>query len=219
MASSDTQLSFGLVDGRPVFMDQQADSYFRLDGEAEAEFLGLIGNGGPLLKPSNLLLEALGLSPGQSVSQARCERPASSLLDGCDALRPTIADLAKASLVVHSARRTLARQPIGEILARLGSAGPARARSAARQQIPLARRFLAARSLVPVRTNCLLDSIAILKWLGPEAAGSSLVFAVKLDPFAAHCWVQNDRMLINDVADTVAAFVPVRVIRCSAPGR
>lgn len=219
MDQSENQLSFGLVDGRPVFMDQQADTYFRLDGEAESEFLDLAADRNAPLEPGDRLLEALGLSPGQRVIQARCERPAASLLDGRCTVRPTVGDIARAALLLHSARRSLARERIGDILARLESGGTGKAGPEASLQIPLARRFLAARMLVPIRTNCLLDSIAILKWLGLQAAGASLVFAVKLDPFAAHCWVQNDRILINDVADLVAAFVPVRVIRCSAPGR
>lgn len=219
MLSQRSRLSFGLVDGRPVFMDQQADSYFRLDDEREAEFLGLIGNENPFPQPSPALLDILGLAPGETVSEAHCDQPAASLLDERGTLRPTFWDLAKASLILHSARRSLDREPIGEILARLGPGGPAEAGPGAGRQLQLARRFLAVRPLVPVRTNCLIDSISILEWLGPAAAGALLVFAVKLDPFAAHCWVQTGHLLINDVIDNVAPFQPVRMIQCSAPGR
>jgi hypothetical protein len=81
------------------------------------------------------------------------------------------------------------------------------------------QRFISARRLVPVKPNCLLDSVALLRWLGDAAASASLVFGVKLAPFAAHCWVQSDTALLDDVSDNVARFVPVRVIRCSAPTR
>ena len=219
MTSSYSPLSFGLVDGRPVFMDDQADSYFRLDADAEAEFLTVIGGGNGSAQPSDLLPDTLGLPPEQSAVEARCVQPATSLLERCGACRPTLGDIMRATLILHSAKRSLAREPVGQILARLTSTGVAETGSVAGRQVPLAKRFLTARRLVPVRTNCLLDSIAILKWLGPESAGASLVFAVKLDPFAAHCWVQNDQLLINDVLDTVASFTPVRVIRCSVPGR
>jgi hypothetical protein len=73
--------------------------------------------------------------------------------------------------------------------------------------------------MVPAGTNCLLDSLALLRWLGPARDGACLVFGVKLDPFAAHCWLQTDAMLLNDRTEHVRRFEPVRVIRCSAPTR
>jgi hypothetical protein len=43
-----------------------------------------------------------------------------------------------------------------------------------------------------------------------------LVFGAKLNPFAAHCWVQLEDVVLNDRTDNVAVFTPVGVIRCSA---
>jgi hypothetical protein len=35
------------------------------------------------------------------------------------------------------------------------------------------------------------------------------VFGVRLDPFAAHCWLQTDRLLLTDAADALGVFTPV----------
>lgn len=73
-------------------------------------------------------------------------------------------------------------------------------------------RFRATRRLVPVATNCLTDSLALSAFLARRNIGHDLVFGVKLDPFAAHCWLQNDQAVLNDAADTVAAFTPILVV-------
>ena len=79
-----------------------------------------------------------------------------------------------------------------------------------------ASRFLAARRYLPVKPNCLVDSLALMRFLGPLAVGTTLIFGVKLEPFAAHCWVQFDSLLLNDRSDYVERFVPVRTVTCLA---
>jgi hypothetical protein len=73
-------------------------------------------------------------------------------------------------------------------------------------------RFRAARRLVPVTPNCLTDSLALAAFLSRRAVAWKLVFGVKLDPFAAHCWLQNDDAVLNDAEDSVATFIPIMVI-------
>jgi hypothetical protein len=77
---------------------------------------------------------------------------------------------------------------------------------------PLVARFRAARRLVPLAPNCLTDSLALAAFLSRRSVAWQLVFGVKLDPFAAHCWLQNDEAVINDAADSVATFTPIMVI-------
>lgn len=71
------------------------------------------------------------------------------------------------------------------------------------------RAFQATRALVPIERSCLLDSLALLDWLGDAARHAELVFGVRMDPFGAHCWVQTDRLLLTDANDTIGTFVPV----------
>ena len=208
-----SKISYGLVDGRPVFMDLADDSYFRLEPGEEAEFAVLMNDTGDV---HHTIVSSIG-APVASLEHAQCPRPGMTLLDAIRDRRTNLADVARAAMLVGATRRALARRPIAEILSdlglRMGKGG-----SDAEQQA-LAVRFLAARRLVPVTPNCLLDSLALLRWLAASAEGHSLVFGVKLDPFGAHCWIQSETMLINDRPDSVARFAPVRVVECRPPTR
>lgn len=73
-------------------------------------------------------------------------------------------------------------------------------------------RFRAARRFVPITPNCLTDSLALAACLSRRQIRCDLIFGVKLDPFAAHCWLQTDRAVLNDAADRVAAFTPIMVV-------
>jgi hypothetical protein len=201
-------LSFGIVNGRAVFMDLSDDSYFLIDDEAEADFLNLLKNGRRRSREHAL---ALGQGIGEA-AQAHCNLPPRSLLDEAGRTRSApLRDIARITLILLKTRRALARVPIAKII----GAPPRPQRSAARLPAPdieKATLFLAARRLAPIAPNCLLDSLALLDWLGAVAEGCSLVFGVKLDPFAAHCWVQNDNLILNDRAEFVSLFTPVRVV-------
>lgn len=128
-----------------------------------------------------------------------------------------VADIVKTSHLVLRTRSQLRTQPIGRVLKNIMPGGRDGTIDAARREDVIFRavRFLSARKLVPIKRNCLLDSLSLLLWLGPRRSSLALLFGVKLDPFAAHCWVQTDDLVVNDRVETVAAFTPVRIIRCS----
>jgi hypothetical protein len=209
--------SFGLVDGRPVFMDEQTDCYFRLDALAEAELLQQLAEDSPGTQTPRHLAEAVGTSRFADLQPAQCKRPDRSLLDPDCAAKPSLAEIAKIALIVTTTKRALARRPIARILTDLQAGDVSAHLQCPDRQLRRAARFAAARRLIPSATNCLLDSIALLRWLGVDARGACLVFGVTLDPFAAHCWVQTDSILLNDRPDQAGRFEPVRVIRCSVP--
>lgn len=54
-----------------------------------------------------------------------------------------------------------------------------------------------------------------MRWLTAEGDGATLVFGVKLDPFAAHCWVERGDVLLNDRPERVERFAPIRTIECT----
>ena len=41
--------------------------------------------------------------------------------------------------------------------------------------------------------------------------GADVVLAVKLGPFAAHCWTQIGDQVLNDTPEEVARFTPILV--------
>ena len=59
---------------------------------------------------------------------------------------------------------------------------------------------------------CLLDSIALVRFLARRGLYAQLVFGVTDDPFSAHCWVQAGDLVLNDTVGDVSAHTPIRVI-------
>ncbi|MBV1686399.1 lasso peptide biosynthesis B2 protein [Novosphingobium sp. G106] len=70
-----------------------------------------------------------------------------------------------------------------------------------------------ARSNLPFKGVCLPASLALSRALGQAGTNYALVVGVKLNPFAAHCWVQAGDMVLNDDLETIRAFTPIRVVR------
>jgi hypothetical protein len=81
-----------------------------------------------------------------------------------------------------------------------------------RRAADTARTFLQARIYAPVETSCLLDSLALVKFLARQGLRAHIVFGVTGDPFSAHCWVQVKDMVLSDTAGNVNAYTPIRVV-------
>jgi len=64
-----------------------------------------------------------------------------------------------------------------------------------------------ARRYSPFARSCLLDSLALDAWLGVGAR--QLIFGVTAEPFAAHCWLQTDRAILNDSYERVSRYTPI----------
>lgn len=200
-------ISWGLVDGRPVFMDSEEDCYFVLEPEEEAAILAALG-----APPCTASVAGFD----QPIPIASCPHPQASLLSKPRAEATfSLADIVTAWRLVAAARRSIRRRPIAELLMRIERGAAAGQANGALSRAAL--RFQAARQFVPIPRNCLTDSIALLQWLARQGQAATLVFGVKLNPFAAHCWVQSGALLLNDHVEHVERFTPVRVIACG-PG-
>lgn len=69
-------------------------------------------------------------------------------------------------------------------------------------------------SLLLGRTDrCLIRSLAMFTMLQRRKVRSRLVFGVRADPFAAHCWVESGSAVLNDAAEHVSCFTPVMVVQ------
>jgi hypothetical protein len=90
--------------------------------------------------------------------------------------------------------------------------GMAAAESDQAKLLAAADAFLKARKLVPVGTSCLLDSLAMAKFLNRRCMRVNVVVGVTGDPFSAHCWVQAGHMVLNDALGNVRIYSPIRVL-------
>lgn len=219
MISGPRTIGFGLVDGEAVFMDARSDTYFCLDSAHLAHLIGSAQHR-HLLEPGDPRLETLGIA-NEPIELVRADvQPArKSLVDSAAPTAPRLSDVIAIGLLLRDTRDRLRRQPIEECLSDI-LRNPQRSALNDRSgddRAARSERFLRARKLVPVRSRdrCLLDSLALLRWLGNSVRGAALVFGVKLNPFAAHCWVQADELVLSDRLETVAAFTPVRILSCS----
>lgn len=199
-----------LVDGEPVLLDARADRYFGLDPELHCAFTrAAAGQAVSGLELSELVATGLFeqsekirpfLTAGLPSPVAQLEASRKSGVSPFDVLRIW--------RLVHQADSGLRMGRLGALLAQ---------RSSLERQSPLepfqfAQQFLAARQFVPTMPSCLQDSIALLQWLRNHCSSASLVIGVKLNPFAAHCWVQSDLIVLNDAPDWVQTFTPIFVL-------
>lgn len=209
------QPTFTLVDGRPVFIDIANDQYFRLPEHLEVEFLGLLPSAPRFPEASRALREALGLDDNYpALAPFRSAMPKHSLVMDQPRAPARIVDVLRLWRILRKVRRTIKAAPLSACLARLKNKRAEQGENASDTQIiDATTKYLAARRLIPIAEHCLTDSFALLAWLGP-AQGADLIFGVKLDPFAAHCWVQLDTLLLNDRLDVIERFQPIRSFTC-----
>ena len=69
--------------------------------------------------------------------------------------------------------------------------------------------YAAARVQLPWRRLCVPDSLALARYLWQRGIPGQVYFGVRLDPFAAHAWVQHNEMVLSDNVNVVADYTPV----------
>ena len=139
------------------------------------------------------------------------DRPSAALEAGLR--RPRLTDALRIHFLVRQNRLALHRGPFAALMEK--AIMPVEVPAGDQEdRLERARRFAAARRLVPEERHCLIDSLALLQWLGPLRTSVRIVFGARLDPFAAHCWLEAGGMLLNDRLETIAQFTPVGAMTC-----
>ena len=72
--------------------------------------------------------------------------------------------------------------------------------------------FQTLRALFPRNYLCLYDSLALLEFLARYRVFPTWVFGVRLEPWAAHCWVQEGQFVFNEGVEEAAAYTPIMTI-------
>ena len=62
------------------------------------------------------------------------------------------------------------------------------------------------------RSECLFDSLTLLNFLARYGITADWVFGVQARPFAAHCWVQLDDVVLNDTVEHVSGYTPIMAV-------
>ena len=65
------------------------------------------------------------------------------------------------------------------------------------------------RPVMPHDYLCLFDSLSLLEFLARHDCYPNWVFAVQLEPWGAHCWVQYGTTVFNEDLDLARTYLPV----------
>lgn len=73
----------------------------------------------------------------------------------------------------------------------------------------LAASYASSRTLVPVPPRCLVDSLALFRLTLRHDLAPTMIFGVRLAPFAAHCWLQSSEHVLTGSVDDAHNFTPI----------
>jgi len=204
-----------------VFLDIIRDRYFRLPSDLERAFLRFMD--GEQLEPRSLeaLVQRGVLLPCSAGGQRVWAKAPTPLRSAMEMPSPPVrVDLptgADVLLTTLRARWDLRTKPLGAILSELGpiAENPATAPrhgADAPYLFDCAAQFRRTRLYAPVAMRCLIDSIAMTRFLRRRRLAAQIVFGVALNPFSAHCWVQSGDVVLNDSIGNVNAHTVIRVV-------
>lgn len=206
--------------GKPVaqrvFLDLRSDRYFSLPPAADAAFSAVRQNSAGDVPSEIAPLIAAGLlvrGPAGRLIEPTCHpAPTSSLLEQSPAPRKaSLLLVTEILLLVVRARHAVRRKQLPRLLT-AGSQLPTRdGRASCGARDSAVTAFVRARRMVPVTPNCLYDSLALRLFLQRRSIAVDLVIGTKLHPFAAHCWLQDGTIVLNDSLAAARGFVPILV--------
>lgn len=211
-------ISFCETSGRLLFLDVRRDRYFCLALPTEAAFQRLVRrtpNSGDEQVEKRLLADGLLCAVAGDVVPIPCAlpMPVASALDHAETRRPT----GQTGALLRLAGSELSLRFLG---LRRALRAVARHKARVRPTVGLSNAviaepgldFHAAALLASPLDRCLPRSIATAHRYFSLGIRVDLVIGVKLQPFAAHCWVQQGEVLLNDRTDTVRNFTPILAI-------
>ena len=212
-------ISYGFIDAGAVVLDLASDRYLRL-GREQAVALRALGDeraGGDHRAAIDALLARGLLVEGQgSVGPVAAETVRSSALE-CSREPTRHADavqglsFAEILFARYAAARSMRRAGLASTIGRWRQirAHGAHRNRASGGLAELAKRYLHGLRYYPAKRRCVPDSLGLMRCLWRRGHDADLYFGVRLDPFAAHCWVQAGDLLLTDPVDSVAEFTPV----------
>jgi hypothetical protein len=207
-------LSFGIADGRAIFLDSHNDRYLCLPAPLNARFLSLLGDPNAPAPMDEALRSLLRLDAPDPIAPAGITAAKTDLLPiDC----PVAPGPAISMCLAQAIGRLGPRRSLGARLA-----GVAQRQRHVRETLPeqealerasrLIAAFASTRFWFDTQDRCLDQSIILSHVLAAHGLRSSLVFGVRPRPFSAHCWLQRGRVVLNDRLEMIKAYVPVRVV-------
>jgi hypothetical protein len=209
-------VSFCRISDTHVFLDLLTDRYFSLSDRLNRVFAQIVAC--EAVSPSDaapLLLSGLLLGCTSDVRPRPCDvtpfSPGSPLLvQSRTRLRAIAGALASRLRWTLRVKKYALVDNIAALERRRRGGGKQSPVSAAFAQ--RVRGYDLAALLWNERDRCLANSLALAHDLTGGGFVVQLVFAVRIDPFQAHCWVQCDETPIRADPDALRAFTPILVV-------
>ena len=203
------------VEGQLVFLDLRADRYSCLaldqgigeiaDSLAAADILTPDpGKGRPLAAPPPVALtgDLMGYPVGRAprIRASHVARFAASASTTAARLRwRSLVDVV--ARVRDRKRRRGGGRPTG---------GPADREARLGELVEIYKRLRPL--LFTSRDHCLRDSLVLVEFLAAHGLFPLWVIGVRMGPFSAHSWVQDESVVLNDVVANAARFTPIMTV-------
>lgn len=191
-----------------VLLDLQADDYLCLPDCHGLEVRGNLVRG-PIEALLRLSAEEL-ITGVDRRSEARRDPPPLPVkgLPAAPGVGPSPLDVLEFAAIWIDVVRS--RPTIGRLASRMG-----RRRGRKDDVAAIAARVEVFRQLLPLAPwtgACLLQAEFLLRFLNAADLDADWVFGVRLWPFLAHCWLQNDELCVSESPDTLASYHPILVL-------
>jgi len=210
-------LSWCLCDQQAVFLDLPLDRYFRLGPDDDRTFQIWATSGALSGSASARLVEAGVLvasdKPQAPRAPVQVVLPSADLgEEACGEAR--LIDVGRSLLAQRRAASAIRHGKLASLVTAL--AGDAVPRRADRHTGPAVRRIAAAFGSTPLAMRkarqCLPRALAANALCRAAGALPTLVFGVRLEPFAAHCWLQwNATVIVGDL-EQARMFTPILAV-------
>ncbi len=214
---------FCLADNHYVFLDLRNDEYMCLGRAQTEEFADMLGGKRPLDDDSVIVKTLLDKdlfvkdrADGKQPIPQTVESASASLITGsADRPRPAIGPLhvLRFFAACGTASWNLRFHPIEKTVRGVERRKQKRGASPDRAGvIELFSIFQTLRPYYPRPYLCLFDSLALIHFMARFGVFPEWVYGVKLEPWGAHCWVQSEDLVVNDIVDNVNGYTPIMSI-------
>jgi|RhiMethySRZTD1v2_1073278.scaffolds.fasta_scaffold06532_4 transglutaminase superfamily protein len=209
-----------------IFLDLHNDEYSLASGHAAKALRGLLDHGcePPLNAPDNPLLELLegGLlksdgSQGRALASTSVEMALDKLSESEYTTTPRVKIshvcrfmLACASASLQLRFRSL-HATIDAVRRRKQRRGTGHGTDLQRAA-EMTSVFEQLRWFFPRDYLCLYDSLALIEFLAAYRIFPTWIFGVSLEPWGAHCWVQEHGFTFNEGVEEAANYTPIMAI-------
>lgn len=210
-----------------IFIDLKQDDYTLVNGEvatALRAWLAMDAADASMRTSDSSLRELLegGLlttnaSAGKRLAITQVELATEQLLDpeSIPSVRVTLTDLRRffAACVTAAIRLRW-----GHLENTVAAVARRKARHASHELTDMAKAreltaiFYKLRTFFPFNYLCLFDSLALIEFLARYRVFPTWIFGVKLEPWAAHCWIQQGSFAFNEGIEEAAGYTPIMAI-------